>query len=243
MPPSPLPVFVISLPDCTDRRAAISVALAEQGLTFQFVEAIDGRRGLPADQVAHVDTVRAARRLGRPISDAECAASLSHASVYRRIVEDGLDHALIFEDDAILTDGVRRFVETEGYRAAPMVILNHLNARVMQKGGEVVFDDVRARPLAVPCFRAAAYSLSLAGARWLLERAIPVSMPPDWPADITEIGAVALDPEIVHHPPEAPGQSTLEPGRSQRPGQRLHRLLDPAYARRVWRKSQSEKIS
>ncbi len=243
MPPSPLPVFVISLPDCTDRRAAISAALTAQGLGFEFIEAVDGRRGLPADQVPHVDRPRAARRLGRPISDAECAASLSHASVYRRMVEGGMEHALIFEDDAILTQGVRRFVETESYRAAPMVILNHLNARVMQRGGEVVFDDVRARPLAVPCFRAAAYSLSLEGAKWLLARALPISMPPDWPADITQIGAVALDPEIVHHPPEAPGQSTLEPGRSQRPGRRLHRFLDPAYARRVWRKAQSEKIS
>ncbi|MEL6798848.1 MAG: glycosyltransferase family 25 protein [Pseudomonadota bacterium] len=238
-----LPIFVITLEDCTDRQATISRSLGDLGLAFEFIPAVDGRRGLPEDALAQVNKAAGAAKLGRPITDAECAASLSHASVYSRIVEGGLDHALIFEDDAIITPGVGKFVEAQGYRSADMVILNHLNARVMKGGAKVLFDHVHARPLAVPCFRAAAYSLSNKGAAWLLDKALPIASPPDWPADITQIGAVALEPEIVHHPPETPGQSTLAPGRGTKTAKQWGRFLDPAYARRVWRKAQSERIS
>lgn len=238
-----LPIFVITLDDCHDRQATIAAALGDLGLAFEFVPAVDGRKGLPVEMVQHVDKAAGHAKLGRPITDAECAASLSHASVYRRIVDGNLPHALIFEDDAILTPALSRFVETESYKRADMVILNHLNARVMSRGAEPLFDEVQARPLAVPCFRAAGYSLSTKGAAWLLDKALPIASPPDWPADITEIGAMALDPEIVHHPPETPGQSTLAPGRGTRGGRRLGRFLDPRYARRVWRKAHSERIS
>mgnify|MGYP001800487332 CR=1 FL=1 len=244
MPDTPqLPIFVITLDDCTDRQNVISQAFGDLGLSFEFVPAIDGRRGLAPELHCQIDRTAGAYNLGRDISDAECAASLSHASVYRRIVNQNLSHALIFEDDAILTPGVKTFVDSETYRAADMVVLNHLNARVMKTGEQIVFEDVLARPLAVPCFRAAAYSVSGKAAAWLLDAAIPIAMPPDWPADITQIGALARDPEIVHHPPETPGQSTLSPGRTIRGRRSLGRLFDPSYARRVWRKAQSEKIS
>lgn len=236
-------IFVITLDDCTDRQATIAKSLGALGLSFEFVPAVDGRQGLPQDALDLVDKAAGHTKLGRPMSDAECAASLSHASVYARIAEDGLGHALIFEDDAIITQGVGRFIETQGYLVADMVILYHSNARVMKQSGQVLFDNVCARPLAVPCFGAVAYSVSGQGAAWLLDKALPVASPVDWPADITDIGAVALDPGIVDHPPEAPGQSTLSPGRRTKGEKRLGRFFDPAYCRRAWRKAHSERIS
>ncbi|MEM9477499.1 MAG: glycosyltransferase family 25 protein [Pseudomonadota bacterium] len=244
MPDTPqLPIFVITLDDCTDRQKTISSALANLGLSFEFVPAIDGRKGLPPEFLPQVDRVAGARKLGREISDAECAAALSHARVYQGIIDKKLEHALIFEDDAILTPDVGTFATAKTYQEADIVLLNHLNARVFKSGHKAAFDGVRLRALAVPCFRAAAYSVSYKGAAWLLERALPVTALADWPADITEIGALALDPEIVHHPPETPGQSTLAPGREKRGRRGFGRMLDPTYARRVWRKAQSEKIS
>ncbi|MEO0693322.1 MAG: glycosyltransferase family 25 protein, partial [Pseudomonadota bacterium] len=145
-----LPIFVITLEDCTDRQATISRSLGDLGLAFEFIPAVDGRQGLPEDALAQVNKAAGAAKLGRPITDAECAASLSHASVYSRIVEGGLDHALIFEDDAIITPGVGKFVEAQGYRSTEAgdgeragmdVIEQHLCASLHHARVQMVQDD------------------------------------------------------------------------------------------------------
>ncbi|NNF72523.1 MAG: glycosyltransferase family 25 protein [Rhodobacteraceae bacterium] len=239
----PLPVFVISLPDSHARRAAISDALGKLGLAFEFVDAVDGRSGLPADQEPCVDRQAAAHYLGRPMSDAELATALSHVLVHERFLASAHEHALILEDDAVPTPDLIAFLDGKGYTAAPLVLLHHLGARVLPHSGTRVAETLNLRPLAVPCFRATAYTLSRGGAEWLLERTRPVSGTADWPADITRLPAMVVDPQIVHHPRVELGQSTIAPGRATRGGHRWHRFLDPSYARRVWRKMRSERIS
>lgn len=238
-----LPVYVISLTDSHDRRATISSALDALGVPFQFFDAIDGREALPPDYEAQVDREGAARAMGRPMSDGEFAAALSHLHLYKKIVASGAEHALVFEDDAQPTKDLAGFLAAKAYQAAPLVMLHHLNARVMPGAPTPLFGDVYAHRLAVPSFRATAYTISKAAAQWILERALPVTAAADWPADITRLGALALEPQIVHHPPDAPGQSTLAPKRATRGGARLHRFMDPAYVRRVWRKARSTRIS
>ena len=104
-----IPVFVISLPDCHDRRAGISAALDGLGLPFQFADAVDGRRGLPPEYESQIDRA-ATRRKGRILTDAEFACALSHISVYRRIVSEGIDHALVLEDDVIPQPDLVRYL-------------------------------------------------------------------------------------------------------------------------------------
>ena len=95
-----IPVFVVSLPDCIDRREVIARALHHLGIEFEFVDAVDGRHGLDPQYEDQIDRV-ATRRAGRILSDAEFACALSHISVYQRIVLENIAYALILEDDAV----------------------------------------------------------------------------------------------------------------------------------------------
>lgn len=97
------PVFVISLADAIERRAPLLDQLRGFNLSFTVVEAVDGRRGLSAGDLARVDRSGAERRVGRPVSDRELACALSHQAVYRRILDEHSPGGIVLEDDAILT--------------------------------------------------------------------------------------------------------------------------------------------
>lgn len=241
---SPPPIFAISLADSQDRRAALSGAMDALGLPVRFIDAVDGRSGLSAEFAASADRQASERQMGRAMTDGEIACALSHRRVYDVMISEHIDHALILEDDAIPGPDLTAFLEAGGHLSAPLVLLYHSNARVMREAGMAITETLTARRLAVPCFGAVAYSLSRNTAQWLLDRSDPVTAPADWPADITRIGAVAVNPQPVGHPPaNAQGQSMLTStgrGRARAP---FTRVFSPDYVRRTWRKLRSERIS
>ena len=81
-----------------DRRAHITRELEKTSVDYEIVTAVDGRE-LDLADTALIDPSFAATGLF-PAGSAGCA--LSHLNIYRKIVEDGLDVALILEDDVIL---------------------------------------------------------------------------------------------------------------------------------------------
>ena len=238
-----IPIYAISLADSDARRATLLSAMTKIGLPFEFVNAIDGRAGLPPCYSDSYDKAATRRRLGRDLSTAEIAASLSHGLVYTRILEEGHDHALIFEDDAEPGPLLPKFLSSGCYRSAPIVLLHHLNARVMPGKRTPGGDGIALRELAVPCFRAAAYTVSREAAKALRDASMPVTTPPDWPCDITRIGAFVTEPQIVGHPPQDTGQSILSASGRTRDRAPLSRIFHLSYLRRKWRKARSERIS
>lgn len=238
-----IPIFVVSLADSRDRRETLAGALGALGLGFAFIDAIDGRKGLPAEYSGTADPAGSLKRLGRTLSDAEIAASLSHRLACKRMLDEGHDHALILEDDAMLKPGLQGFLAVEGYRFAPMILLHHLNARVLPGVRATAADGTVLRELAVPCFRAAAYTVDRTAARYLIDANTPVTTPPDWPGDITRFGACVTEPQLVDHPPANTSQSILHASGRTRDRAPASRMLAPSYWRRVWRKLQSERIS
>ncbi len=103
MKPSPIPIFVISLPEAKARQERISALLASAGLDFTFVDAIDGRG---FDMKAHpaYNRTKRLRYFGRDMTGAELGCTLSHKKIYEMIINQNIAEALIFEDDIILHD-------------------------------------------------------------------------------------------------------------------------------------------
>ncbi len=99
-----MPIFVISLPDAHARRQAVSENMRALGLTFEFFDAVDGRAGPPTlrdgervypdDCVRHYPLLRT-----KPLGSAEIACYLSHFRLIQRCLADGLQRALVLEDD------------------------------------------------------------------------------------------------------------------------------------------------
>jgi glycosyl transferase family 25 len=98
--------YVINLARSPDRRTHIIDELKKTGLDYEIIAAVDGR-DLDLSDAAVVDSSLPFIDPSLPIVDIGLAAgtagaALSHLSAYRKIIADGLDAALVLEDDVIL---------------------------------------------------------------------------------------------------------------------------------------------
>ncbi len=206
------PLFILTLEGDDGRRADLISALDKFGLEYNLFHGVDGRTGLPSRYQNRVDRVRAKRRHRRELTDAELAVSLSHCAIYQQIIDMKLGGAVILEDDAVLTDAFRGFMEKRVYASSDMVMLNHSHARV--HGPNISLNPgIDARKLSLASVRATGYSVSTNAARYLLDANTPVTDVADWPGDVTTVGALACVPAIVLHQDPEIGPSHLEAGR------------------------------
>lgn len=207
-------MFVISLPDCTERRDAISQALHTLGLDFEFVDAIDGRHGLDPQYEDQIDRVLA-RRSGYILSDAEFACALSHIQVYRRIVSKNLAYAVVLEDDAQPSPALVEFLTGRYYHEADLIQLYCARPYVRWTGTHELFHPYTSY-LRTPRLQAAgcvAYTLSYTAALHFLTHAVPVMKEADWPLCIEALIAKrqsrVISPSLVGHPTREETDSIL----------------------------------
>ena len=179
-----IPVFVLSLPDCHDRRARVSAALDGLGLQFEFIDALDGRRGLPPEYESQIDRPLA-RKLGRHLSDAEFACALSHINIYRRIVSRNIDYALVLEDDAAPQPDLVPYLAGKHYEGASLtqLVCNRPVAYVRRSGARSVFDNYKSyqRAPKINLSGTTGYVISRRAAKHFVENALPVTCTADWP--------------------------------------------------------------
>lgn len=203
------PILVISLGIATERRAAIASQLAALNLTCQFIDAVDGRKGLGPEWDGSIDRPGAVARYGYPMSDGEFACSLSHQLAYARVLDQGLSGAIVLEDDAILTPEFVDFYRQGQFRKADFIQFFCFSARVWRGPGRRSVGRIRLYRLAENAFCSVGYSFSARGAAFLREAGKPVRGRADWPADMPRIGALLTVPSIVLHPPPVSAQSYL----------------------------------
>lgn len=239
------PIFVLSLESDEARRAPLLSSLAEMGLEAEVLIGVDGRAGLPAWAEAEVDREAAwiweNKRFLRHLTDGELACALSHVHAYRKIVDEGLPGAIIFEDDAILSGALKHFVAVRGHQAGDMVLLGHHNTYICRFSKRRLCEGVVGhRLVASPAF-AHGYSLSRFAAAYLLDRATPVRTRADWPCDISQLKSLAADPQIALQPADRAAQSHLEAGRRAsrlltKQQKRASRYMSSTYWMRILRK-------
>jgi len=90
--------YVINLARSRDRRAYITEQLDQIGIDYEIVMGIDGRH-LDLDDAS---IVAPSFRTSAALPAGSAGAALSHLTIYKRIIEDGLEMALVLEDDVIL---------------------------------------------------------------------------------------------------------------------------------------------
>jgi glycosyl transferase family 25 len=81
-----------------DRREHITAQLKKTGLDYEIVTGVDGR-DLDLTDSSILDPSFVAKVI---LPEGTSGAALSHQSAYRKIIADGLDVALVLEDDVIL---------------------------------------------------------------------------------------------------------------------------------------------
>ena len=207
MPPIHIPVFVVSLPDCAERRETISKTLSNLGVEFEFVDAVDGRQGLDSQYEDQIDRA-GVRRAGLILSDAEFACALSHLNIYRRIVSGNIAYALVLEDDAIPYPKLVDFLDGDHYRDAELTQLYSSGLRPYVRWGETKElwggGTYTSYILRLKMIGAVAYTVSYRAALHFVKHAVPVNTTADWPTCINALIAKqqvrVVCPSLVGHP-------------------------------------------
>lgn len=95
------PIFVISLPESTERRAAMASQMESLGLNFTFIDAVDGRAFDMMAQGGYAPCKRLAF-FGLHLKGGEWGCLLSHRKIYEKMLAENIEEAFIFEDDALI---------------------------------------------------------------------------------------------------------------------------------------------
>ncbi len=138
-PPAPLPpVFVINMEKDAHRRRAMKDRLDAIGLPFAFFDAVDGR-ALSLDACPVYDGARRRRYFGRDMTRGELGCLMSHRAVYRKMLDEGLEAALVLEDDVLFEDDFPAVLRALMTTPVPWDLIRFLgSAKIYRRGCRIV---------------------------------------------------------------------------------------------------------
>ena len=95
--------FLINLDRHPDRLATAQTRLSQAGVEAMRMPAVDGSTLSPAARRAAVSRFHALLARGRLYTPGQIGCTLSHHAVYRRMIDENIPAALVFEDDVLLS--------------------------------------------------------------------------------------------------------------------------------------------
>jgi glycosyl transferase, family 25 len=229
--------FILHLERASARAATVQSLRASMAIESEVLAAVDGARLTPQE----VDQASAQRRFRPtypfPLTRTEVGVFLSHRTAWRRIVDDALDFAFIFEDDAeiepaqfaALVDFVTLERPAWDYVLMPAQPIRN-GVVVASRGGLALL-----RPDAPP-LRAIAQIVSHAAARRLLDCTLPFDRPIDTLMQMTWVTGqpvLVASPSPIRDASRETGGSTVQ-RKSMSLAERLrHEAMRPIYRARV----------
>ena len=230
--------FILHLERAVQRRPQVERLRAALTCASEIVEATDGAKLAGADVAAVY-----ARQLHRPrfsfaLNRAEIGAFLSHRAAWRLIVEQNLDYALVFEDDAEIDaaafartcEVARQTRRLWDYALAPAPQTRIAGAILAERDGIALI-----RPKSPP-LRAIAQFVSQDAARRLLaatetfDRPIDTFLQLSW---VTGVELLAIKPSGVRDVSGAVGGSTIQRKRMAVWEKLRHEIARPVYRAQV----------
>lgn len=106
-------IFVINLPCSAERREHIAGLMRQYNLSYEVVNAIEGIN-LSEETITQLRTKKSSFKdaFGREISRGEFGVTLSHQTIYKKIIDNKIDGAVILEDDAAFDERLQQLMES-----------------------------------------------------------------------------------------------------------------------------------
>lgn len=177
----PVNIFVINLERSADRREQILARLKQLGLEAEIFRAYEGAKLPDGGQRYHGRK----RRLffGKDLTLGEIGCAYSHLGVCALMLERGLSHALVLEDDAILYDHLPQAIKAALNCQGEWDVVRFMASDKVRRLARIIPADIGgglmlARPFGTPG-DACGYMLNAHAARNFLERAERLWLPID----------------------------------------------------------------
>jgi GR25 family glycosyltransferase involved in LPS biosynthesis len=125
-------IYIINLKRRLDRKKYMLNQLEEYGITnFEFIDAVDGDE-LTDFQIKKECNFKKMKRISRLLTKNEIACALSHQKVYKRIISENDNRAIILEDDTILSDTFNKIANLDGsiYKNIDIFFLHYFTSNI-----------------------------------------------------------------------------------------------------------------
>ena len=230
--------FIIHLERAVGRKASVEALRADLPIDSEVLPAVDGAQLSPQAVEAAYARARFSPRYPFALGLPEIGAFLSHRAAWRRIVDDGLDFAFVFEDDAAIDPEL--FAPLLEFAIAERALWTYalLPAAGLEPAGDVVAQRkkfVLLRPHAPP-LRAIGQIVSRAAAERLLALTEPFDRPVDTflqMAWVTGETLLVLTPTPIRDVSRETGGTTVQRRRMGLMQRLHHEAIRPLYRAKV----------
>ncbi len=176
--------FLINLDVNKDRMSFVDAQLRRCGMVYERIPGVDGAVMPLAERKKCVNRFRWWCAVGRPATAAEIGCALSHYCIYKRMIDEKIPTALIFEDDVLLSDVIKsgvRVAEKFLSGATPQVLLfsNHDGMPYERMGVAAFVENGITVMRSRSGICADGYCLNLEAAKALLRQNFPMIVPCD----------------------------------------------------------------
>lgn len=167
-------VFVVNLDHDVEKLAKVSERLRNIGVEFERIPAVSGRALPTEEKTLAKNRFRLWCSIGRPLQDGELGCALSHLNIYRKMLAEGIQNALVLEDDVLFDDRLpeqMRRVEPFMSSGVPRVVL-------LSDRSHAAVEEWVVKP-AKKDFGTFAYAINIPAAQAILKSNYPVCRPCD----------------------------------------------------------------
>lgn len=208
-----IPVYILNLDRSKERYERVARSADEAGLHYLRISAVDGQQ-IDILHTPEIDEKRFRRRHGKNILNGEAGCYLSHLRALSIIAESDAAYAVIVEDDVGFGKDflpvINKLTQIEGW---DMIKFSNHRHRLFHRYIDITDKVSIGRFLHGPLGSSAAYMVTREGARKLLDKFTPMSLPYDVALERgwTGFEAFSTDRNIIHF--LATGGSTIVKGR------------------------------
>jgi len=201
-------IFVINIDKDTDRMDFARKQADNFGYNIRRISAICGRNLTKEEWRQNVNRWRFILRMGRKPMLGEIGCALSHIGIYKKMVQENIPMACIFEDDIIVLDGFKKHLDALSHWLKP----NKPHVVRLNYGTEEKNGDCPVIPNTNNTASACAYCITLAGAKAILKDNFPIKMVADSWEKWVSLGLIELydsNPKVCWHNNNASGFTSV----------------------------------
>jgi len=121
--------FVITIERNEDRFQILKRRLHQLNIDFEKFMGLDGAK-ISDEEISQIDTSFYFNKYGKKMSKYEVCCAISHRNVYKHIIENNIERALILEDDAYLLSSTPEIIkDIENLNNYDLLYLYHGKAK------------------------------------------------------------------------------------------------------------------
>ncbi len=227
-----IPIYIINLKKDTEKKDHMQELCNKNSLECQFIDAVYGR-DLSKNYIEQInDKNKSIREYGKELTSGEIGCTLSHIAIYKQMIEQDIENAIIFEDDIDIKEGFSSVINsTDNFPQDWEVMLlgyysqvsNEKETKASLRYNNKVTGNFKSVRLVQLAYGTHGYMINRKGAEKLLKELTLIIKPIDHYTGIdTYVNMYAIHPRVVMLNEKFKEQSSITLERNESQNKRIH---------------------